>query len=128
MSAAPQLRPAAAGMFCPHCHGPLTRAPLKQHPCFDDALCAIVPAHTGNLAAAPIRLTPAEWRLLSALRGAFDRVVTLDYLAGAALGRGAGPRGVDVVLAHLRRKLAETPFAIATAWGCGRRLTWRTAP
>jgi DNA-binding response OmpR family regulator len=111
--------------FCPRCGGALARQPrLLSHPCFDDATRSIRPAD------GPARhLTPGQWAMLGAFRAAFDRIVSLDYLAShrGEITRCDDPeiRFVHVVVCYLRKSLAGTQFDIRTERGVGYRLTWR---
>jgi hypothetical protein len=125
--------------WCPHCGGPLKREPqLFRHPCFDDLSWAIrttedgeqatdggSPSVVAGLPPSVRRLQPGTWRVLCALRAAFGRFVSRDYLLTQLQpkrGEAADPKIVSVYLCYLRRALQGTPFVIESRRGTG---CWR---
>jgi hypothetical protein len=105
-------------MDCPHCGGvidPGGAKPLADST-FDDRLrCLVVDGQRR-------RVTPAEWRLLSALRERFRRWVPVDFLCQATAcdaRNGGSDVSLRVRILYLRRQLDGTPFAIASGYAIG---------
>lgn len=108
---------------CPHCGGAIDPGAPKplQHEVFDDDKRCI------RLAGETRRLTSMQWRILRLLRERFGRQVGLDFLVQASARRpedGGSAGSLKVQLVYLRRKLAGTPFAIASFYGDGYGLFW----
>jgi len=83
-------------------------------------------AHAATLGGRALELTPREFRLLEAFMRAPGRAFTRQELAQAAFGDDfeAMDRTVDAHVAHLRRKIEDTPSAprrIVTVFGIGYR-------
>ena len=59
----------------------------------------------------PVRLTQAEYRILTLLVGHPGQVITRDQLTEAVAGRRwqKDDRSIDVHISNLRRKLARSP-------------------
>jgi len=84
-----------------------------------------------RVATVAIPLTTLEFRILEALMRNAGRVLTRDFLANIAMGRGLGAfgRSVDVHISNLRRKLGRTGALerIQTVRGNGYMLAPRRA-
>jgi hypothetical protein len=111
-------------MDCPHCGGIIDAnggAKPLPHPVFDDVLrCIVVDSIRRDL-------TNAEWRLLTAMRQRFERLVPIDFLCRVTAkdaADGGSPNTVRVRICHLRKKLRETPFGIASGYAEGYGLFW----
>jgi hypothetical protein len=105
-------------MDCPHCGGWVGTGGPKPlaHAVFDDPMRRIVVDGEAR------RLTPGEWKILTELRQRFRRFVPLDHLAQVSCwdpAEGGNVPAVRIRVCFIRRKLAGTPFAIATGWGTG---------
>jgi len=88
-----------------------------NHPCFDDA------THQICVRGKRRRYVPnAEWNLLTLLRERFGRFVPPGFLAQETAfdpADGGSINALRVRVASLRRQLAGSPFAIATAHAVG---------
>ncbi len=78
----------------------------------------------------PIALTPGEFALLRELVRRPGRVLSRDQLSRALAGRDAAPyeRGIDMLVARLRRKIEadpKRPCIIATVQGAGYKFAAR---
>jgi DNA-binding winged helix-turn-helix (wHTH) protein len=110
-------------MDCPSCGAVIDAGAPKPllHEVFDDARRCI------RVADAIRWPTPMQWRILRLLRERFRRCVSQEFLAQAAAlnpADGGSVAAVKVQLIGLRRKLAGTPFAIASFHGQGYGLFW----
>jgi two-component system response regulator AdeR len=85
-----------------------------------------------RVGAAPVALTPTEFRLLEALARAPGRTFTREELVARAFGPDYDglDRTVDTHVTNLRRKLerAGCPPVVATVHGVGYRLATEVAP
>jgi DNA-binding response OmpR family regulator len=108
-------------MDCPHCGGiidPGAPKPL-QHEVFDDATRSLRIGDDSR------HLTPAQWKILVALRERYRRCVSNEFLATASARNPLDGGCVMSVMFHvvyLRRKLVGSPFTIANFRGHGHGL------
>ena len=106
--------------FCPHCGGYLDRSnKLLQHSTFDDATKML------NVNGKYIHTTPAQWRVLSALRERIGRIVPNEFLIITAAPNTIDGGSANVLRVHihnLRKKLAGSKFMIKGHYGGGYEL------
>ncbi len=81
--------------------------------------------HEVRVGESTIRLTLTEFRLLSTLIAAPDRVLTRQSLISRAIGPGitVTERTIDVHIAAIRKKLGDAGSMIKTVRGVGYRMT-----
>jgi two-component system phosphate regulon response regulator PhoB len=77
--------------------------------------------HEVTVDGTPVQLTMTEFRLLSTLAAAHERVLDRQRLIDAALGQGVAvtDRTIDVHIAYLRKKLGRAASWIQTVRGVG---------
>lgn len=69
-----------------------------------------------------LKLTPSEFKIIQALIGKQDEVVTRSEIIHALEGDGITQRVVDVHVSSLRKKLFKLGIGIETQWGKGYRI------
>jgi DNA-binding response OmpR family regulator len=104
-------------MDCPHCGADIaSRLKPIEHEVFDDVHRRIV---VDGLRA---RLRPGGWRMLTALRERYRKVVPKGYLAEQAARDPADGGSISSVKVHIcwiRHQLRRTPFRIRCFYGDG---------
>lgn len=101
--------------FCHNCGVDLhRRSRAVQHPLFDDLARTI----------GGVRVAPAVWRLLTALREAPGRYLSCEFLLERVTRRAPDPvlNNVHVYVCHLRKALAGSDIGVECRWGRGWRL------
>lgn len=116
--------------FCPHCNGILRKQNLFKHPTFDDATHKILVTPKDDAIPEARHISRQKWEILVALRLAFNRVVSREYIHSRVFSRKFNDEPetlvyIDVNICRIRKVLIGSPFVILSVWRQGFRLTWK---